>query len=206
MKIAHPLRGKRICLRNYTESDLSFLTDMWFDEENGAYLSDPTREYVDDAFQNALDTLGESPYGYYLVIELADSKEPIGSLCAFPNEQEMVYDIGYCIHKSHWRQGYGIEAVALLLQWLKAQGAKKVTAEVAAANLPSRMLLHKLGFTVEKETSFQKYNMNVRFDSYLYAKTWNSFSRALKTSFHTSTNAKSTPTGCFFAIQSRTEH
>lgn len=170
MKIARPLYGKRICLRNYTESDLTFLTDMWFDEENGAYMSDPTREYVDEAFQKALDTLGESPYGYYLVIELADSKEPIGSACIFPDQQEKVYDIGYCIHKSRWRQGYGSEAIALLFEWLKARGAKKVTAEVAVDNLPSRMLLHKFGFAVEKEASFQKYNMDVRFDSYLYAK------------------------------------
>lgn len=59
MKIEQPMLGKRICLRNYTESDLTFLTDMWFDEENGKYMSDPTREYVDETFQKALDTLGE---------------------------------------------------------------------------------------------------------------------------------------------------
>lgn len=85
MKIEQPMLGKRICLRNYTESDLTFLTDMWFDEENGKYMSDPTREYVDETFQKALDTLGESEYGYYLVIELADTKERIGSACMFPD-------------------------------------------------------------------------------------------------------------------------
>lgn len=170
MKIEQSILSRRICLRNYTESDLGFLTDMWFDEENGKYLSDPVREYVDEAFQRALDTLGESEYGYYLVIELADTKERIGSACMFPDEDKKVYDIGYCIHKSKWRQGYGSEAIASLLEWLKANGAGKVTAEVAAENAPSNALLRKYGFEVEKESEFKKYHMDVRFHSYIYAK------------------------------------
>lgn len=170
MKIEQPMLGKRICLRNYTESDLTFLTDMWFDEENGKYMSDPTREYVDETFQKALDTLGESEYGYYLVIELADTKERIGSACMFPDENKKVYDIGYCIHKSKWKQGYGSESIALMLEWLKVHGAEKVTAEVAVDNLPSNMLLRKFSFEIEKKTEFKKYNMDVRFDSYIYAK------------------------------------
>ncbi len=170
MKIEHPMLGKRICLCGYTESDLTFLTDMWFDEENGKYMSDPTREYVDEAYQKALDTLGESQDGYYLVIELADTKERIGSACMFPYEEKKVYDIGYCIHKSKWNQGYGSEAIALMLAWLKAHGAEKVTAEVAVKNIPSNRLLRKFGFEVEKTAQFKKYHMNVCFDSYIYAK------------------------------------
>lgn len=170
MKIKKEILGKRICLRNYSESDLTFLTEMWFDKENGKYLSDPAREYVDETFQNALDTLGESEYGYYLVIEFADTKERIGSACMFPDEEKKVYDIGYCIHKSKWNQGYGSEALSLILDWLKANDAEKVTAEVAVDNLPSNILLRKFGFEVEKKTEFKKYNMDVRFDSYIYAK------------------------------------
>lgn len=152
------------------ESDLTFLTDMWFDQENGKYMSDPAREYVDEAFQKALDTLGESQYGYYLVIALADTMESIGSFCIFPDEEKKVYDIGYCIHKKYWKSGYGSEAVALVLGWLTEQGAKKVTAEVAVENTASNALLQKFGFTVERKTEFKKYNMDVRFDSYIYAR------------------------------------
>lgn len=43
-------------------------------------------------------------------------------------------------------------------------------AEVATDNLPSNRLLQKFGFAVEKKSSFQKYNMDVRFDSYIYAR------------------------------------
>lgn len=83
---------------------------MWFHEENGKYMSDPIAEYVDQAYQKALDTLGESELGYYLVIELADTGESVGSFCMFPDEGKKVYDIGYCIHREHWKKGYGSAA------------------------------------------------------------------------------------------------
>lgn len=57
-----------------------------------------------------------------------------------------------------------------MLEWLKVHGAEKVTAEVAVDNLPSNMLLRKFSFEIEKKTEFKKYNMDVRFDSYIYAK------------------------------------
>ena len=171
MRIDKELIGQRIIIRNYEKSDLNFLTDMWFDEENGKYMSDPTAEYVDEVYQKALDTLGESKYGYYLLIALADTMESIGSFCIFPDEDKKVYDIGYCIHRNYWRSGYGSEAVSLVLDWLSEQGANKVTAEVAVENAASNALLQKFGFAVEKKTEFKKYNMDVRFDSYIYAKT-----------------------------------
>lgn len=170
MKIQTDLCGSHIRIRNYREADLPFLTDMWFDEENGKYLSDPTREYVDEAFQKALDTLGESVSGYYLVIELADTGERAGSCCMFPDETGKIYDIGYCIHRKFWRRGYGSEALRLMLDWMKAQGVEKVTAEVAVENVPSNRLLDRLGFVVEKRTEFHKYHMDISFDSYIYGK------------------------------------
>lgn len=170
MKIETALQGSRIQIRDYRKSDLEFLTDMWFDAENGAYLSDPARAYVDETYQHALDTLEDSPHGYYLVIELADTGETIGSCCMFPDETRKVYDIGYCIHKRHWKQGYGSETISLLLRWMQEQGAEKATAEVAVENAASNALLRKLGFEIEKRSEFKKYHMEVRFDSYLYAK------------------------------------
>ena len=170
MKLEQSIQGKRIRLRNYAKTDLTFLTDMWFDEENGKYLSDPAKDCVDEIYQNALDTLEESAYGYYLVMELADTGERIGSACMFPDEVKQVYDIGYCIHKKRWNQGYGSEAVELLCIWLQENGATKVTAEVATENAASNRLLRKLGFVIEKKSEFKKHNMDVRFESYIYAK------------------------------------
>lgn len=169
MKLNEPLTGERIIIRNYKSSDLPFITDMWLDEQNGKYMSDPAREYVTETYQRILENLENSDDGYYLVAELANKCVPIASAGIFPTG-DGIYDIGYCVHKSQWQQGFGSEIVSLLLNWLNQHGANKVMAEVAVDNLPSNLLLQKFGFAVERKSVFRKYDMDVQFDSYIYAK------------------------------------
>ena len=156
MKLDRELRGGRIVIRSYRKADLPFLTGMWFDEENGKYMSDPSAEYVDEVYRDILDDLENSTDGYYLVAELADTGEPVASAGVFP-VGEGTYDIGS-------------EIVSLLLDWLREHGAKKVTAEVAVENTASNRLLQKFGFVVERKSRFSKYRMDVHFDSVIYAK------------------------------------
>ena len=63
--------------------------------------------------------------------------------------------------------GFGLR---LFVRWAKSQGAEKVTAEVAVGNTASNALLRKFGFAVEKKAQFRKYNMDICFDSFIYAK------------------------------------
>ena len=171
MKLDRPLEGERIVIRSYAPEDLDFCTGMWFDPENGRYLSDPAREYVDEVFQQALDGLQDSGYGYYLVVERKVGGERIGTCCAFPDEAGKAYDIGYCVHKSCWRQGFGREIVELLLDWVRDQDGTAVTAEAARENRGSCALLEKCGFTLKREASFRKYHMDIEFDSCIYERT-----------------------------------
>ena len=85
--------------------------------------------------------LGSRKAQFYFVIELRATGERIGTCCAFPQDEEgtfdethRCYDIGYCIRKTHWRQGYGTEAVRLLMDWAAARGAREMTAEAAKEN------------------------------------------------------------------------
>ena len=171
MKLDRPLEGERIVIRSYAPEDLDFCTGMWFDPENGRYLSDPAREYVDEVFQRALDGLQDSGDGYYLVVERKGGRERIGTCCAFPDEAGKAYDIGYCVHKSCWRQGFGREIVELLLDWVRDQDGTAVTAEAARENRGSCALLEKCGFTLKREASFRKYHMDIEFDSCIYERT-----------------------------------
>lgn len=169
MRLNKSVLGKRIVIRNYEATDLDFIAEMWFDPENGRYMSDPTHEYIDDRYRSILNTLQDSTDGYYLVAELRESGERIGTAGIFPTA-ENDYDIGYCVHKDRQRQGYGTEIVSLLLDQLVSLGAETVRAEVAVGNLPSNLLMQKFGFAVEKCSEFKKYNMDICFSSYIYAK------------------------------------
>lgn len=168
MKIENPLAGARITIRNYQKKDLPFMTAMWFDEENGKYLSDPTAEYVDSVYQKALDALEDSPNGYYLTVLLNDSGEMIGSCCVFPDDEKEVFDIGYCIHKDRWRRGFGRELVSLIVDWVHEQGGTEITAEAAKENIASNRLLMDMGFKVAGESKFKKYNMDIYYESLVY--------------------------------------
>lgn len=168
MKLDTELTGARVYIRDYRPADLDFAAGMWMDGENGKYLSDPAWDYVDAPFQRALDTLQDSPLGYYLTVCLNGTGERIGTCCIFPDEGREEYDIGYCVHKSQWGRGFGTEIVRLAVDWVRTQGGKRVTAEVADANRGSRSLLEKCGFEMGQASEFEKYHMGVRYPSHIY--------------------------------------
>lgn len=60
-------------------------------------------------------------------------------------------EIGYGVGAAWQANGYGTEAVGGLVDWLTAQPAcRRLVAEVHQANVPSRRLLERLGFTVDE--------------------------------------------------------
>ena len=169
MQLENPLTTPRITIRDHRAADLPFVTAMWFDPENGKYLSDPTAEYVDEIYQAALDKLENSNDGYYLTVVQNGTEEIIGTCCIFPDENKECFDIGYCVHKDCWRKGYGTEIIALITAWLRDNGGTEITAEVAKENMASKLLLERTGFKVKRESSFKKYNMGIDFESYIYS-------------------------------------
>lgn len=168
MKLKESLDSTRLLIRNYEPTDLDFCTSIWLDEENGKFLSDPTAAFVDKTYQKALDTLQDSTMGYYLIAASPAGHPLIGTFSVFPDETNAIYDIGYCIHKEYWNQGYGTELVKTMIQWVRKQGGKKITAEVAVENTASNSLLQKLGFVIKQESVFEKYGMNTSFKSMIY--------------------------------------
>ena len=177
MQIKTPLEGARVRVRDYKNEDLPFVTGLWFDPENGRYMSDPAADRVDERYRRSCAEMEDNAGGFYFVIELCGTGERIGTCCAFPQDEEGAfdethgcYDIGYCIHKSRWRQGFGTEVVNLLADWVREQGGTAVTAEAAKENRASCALLEKCGFAVLKEASFKKYHMGIVFSSLIYTK------------------------------------
>ncbi len=169
MLIEKSLTSSRITVRNYQKSDLPYLTAMWFDEENGKYMSDPTLEYVDNDFQKALDCLENNPDGYYLTVVLNGSDKIIGSACIFPDDKREIFNIGYCINKDYWGNGFGSELLGLIITWICDNGGIEITAEVAQDNFASNKLLKNNGFKIKKKSQFKKYKMDICFNSYVYS-------------------------------------
>ena len=65
---------------------------------------------------------------YQWAIELNDIEQPIGSISVVSlNEDVQSAELGYCIGKSWWHQGYTTEAVEAVIRFLMAEaGAGRV--------------------------------------------------------------------------------
>jgi ribosomal-protein-alanine N-acetyltransferase len=168
MQINEVLKGNRIRIRDYRRNDLAFVVTMWLDEENGKYLNDPTKESVDEVYMGMLEKMEDNPFGYYLILEEADTCRLIGTCGIFPCEEKDLYDIGYCIHKDCWNQGYGTEAISLILEWIWQHGGIAVFAEAAKQNPASNRLLQKLGFQKKQDSEYEKYGTDIVFESNIY--------------------------------------
>ena len=165
MKLDPPIETPRLKLRAYRRDDRDFSVGMWCDGENGAYMSDPLFADVDAEYLAYFDEMEDDPDGYYLIAERKDTGERIGTCCLFPEDDNC--DIGYCVRKDRWHEGFGSEMLAGMLAWIRASGFRTVTAEVADRNAASNGLLAKSGFVSETATRFRKYGGDTVFDAHI---------------------------------------
>ena len=166
MKVESPIETPRLLLRAYRAEDRVFCLSLWCDAQNGAYMSDPESRNIDERYLSYFDDMENDPDGYYLIAVLRDGLEPVGTCCLFPEGENA--DIGYCIRRDHWREGLGRELLEGLLQRIKANGFRSVTAEVADENAASKGLLQSFGFVPAQATCFKKYGTDVVFDAHVY--------------------------------------
>lgn len=160
----------RLRLRGQTRADTAFALGIWSDPEMGRYLSDPPREQVDAAYRAALDELENSAEGYYIIAEDKRTGVRIGTCCAFPEQGGASWDLGYCIHRDFWRQGYAAEMVSAVVEFAKANGAQYATAGVAKENDGSNRVMQRLGFAPAREGRFKKCGTDVVYEEYIYQK------------------------------------
>ena len=168
MKLTRPMETARLRVRSYRAEDRDFCLSLWGDRENGKYMSDPAAENADERYLSLFDGMEEDPDGYYLIAELRETGERVGTCCAFPENGNA--DIGYCIKKDRWRQGLGAEMVSALLLRAGEAGCVSATAEAADENAASVGLLLSLGFAPERKTVYRKLGEETRFEAHVYRK------------------------------------
>lgn len=166
MLLKYNIETTRLMIRSWKKTDTEFTLDLWGDRENGKYMSDPARENQDGEYLQAVEEMEDHPEGYYFVAVLKGEGNRVGTCCAFPENGN--YDIGYCISKMHWKEGLGTEMIAALISWIKENGGKTITGEVADVNLASIALLRKFGFSEDIKTRYKKWGEETYFDSHYY--------------------------------------
>ena len=114
---------------------------IWLDDEMGRYLSDPPRENASEACMNFAKYIEKDESWYPFVVFSKKTNEFIGTCSVVPMEDPKHWDLGYCVHKNYWRQGYTTEMIKALMAFGYQKGARKFTADVAQENQASNGVL-----------------------------------------------------------------
>ena len=109
---------------------------------------------------------------YQWAIEVNDIEQPIGSISVVSLDEDVQSaEIGYCIGKSWWHQGYTTEAVEAVIRFLMAEvGAGRVWAQHDVANPNSGEVMKKAGMDYEGTLRQSAKNNQGIVDSAVYAK------------------------------------
>lgn len=167
MKI-EKIETSRLYLRGFEKEDARFAIGIWNDEEMGEYLADEAMKEIDEEYLKEIEELGNDDSCCYLISELKDNHERIGTCSFIPSEDGTSYDLAYCVHKDNWRQGYATEMVKGMIEYAKKMGAEKVTVTVDKQNAASNKVMSKIGFKVAGESTYRKRGTEKAFADYKY--------------------------------------
>lgn len=125
---------ERLIIRRTRGVDMPFCFSIWLDAEMGKYLADPPREKASETYLEFNPESQPEENWYYFVAESRETGELIGTCSIGCSEDKTEWDLGYCIHKRYWRQGYGTEMVEALIEYGRQNGGHVFTANVAKEN------------------------------------------------------------------------
>lgn len=148
------LETERLLLRPFVWEDREAMYRNWeSDPEVTKYLTwqhYTSLETVGPVLQKWLDSYAKPDF-YQWAIVLKALGEPIGTISVVSCDSRLSRpEIGYCIGKAWWRQGYTSEALRAVIDFLIGEvGANRVEARHDPRNPNSGAVMRKCGMTYE---------------------------------------------------------
>jgi RimJ/RimL family protein N-acetyltransferase len=144
----------RLRLRELTAADAPFILRLLNEPSFIENIGDRGVRTVEDArvyIQNGpVASYVRFGFGLYLV-EMSESREPIGICGILQRDTLPDPDLGYAFLPPYWRHGYALESAAAVRHYARAElGLGRLLAITNPANATSIRLLEKLGFTFER--------------------------------------------------------
>lgn len=165
------LETPRLILRAFAPEDWRAVHEYASDPEVTRYMPwGPNDEAASKHFVATVIVKQQDPRtDYDWAITLREQGTLIGG-CGIYRQGFGVGEMGYCLHRSYWNQGYGTEAAKALLEWaFTAGGFHRIYARCDPRNIGSARIMEKNGMRKEghlRECSFKDGEWA---DSLLYA-------------------------------------
>lgn len=148
------LATERLTLRRFEPEDAEQVFYNWQrDPEVTKYLTWKPYQAVEDTGKKLQEWASQySEDNFYMwAIELGELEQPIGSISAVKLAEEIDgVEIGYCIGRAFWHQGYATEALREVIRFFMEEvGASRVWAEHDIDNPNSGKVMQAAGMTFE---------------------------------------------------------
>ncbi len=143
------IKTEHLILRKFKESDAQDMFDGWCnDPEVTKYMTWNPHEniQVTQAILNNWIKEYDNPDTIRYAITLKNSGELIGSI-DIVNFIDGNPEIGYCLSRSYWNNGYMTEACQAFIKHLFRIGFKKLLIEAKTDNIASNRVIEKCGFS-----------------------------------------------------------
>ncbi len=148
------LQSERLLLRKITGQDLHDIFEIYSNREVMLYFDDRYAfESIDEAEKmiNDYDSVLSNQDGMRWGIVLKDCGKLVGT-CGFHgmSDYHKRIEIGYDLNRDYWGKGIMKEALSLIIDYAFTESeVNRIEAFVEPPNRSSRILLEKLGFSME---------------------------------------------------------
>lgn len=152
------ITGERLCLRPFTESDITADYIRWLnDPEVVRFSNQRFRRHDEKSCLDYLRSFGGSD-NLFLAVRLANDKRLIGTMTAYVSSQHGTADMGLLVgERGLWGQGFGLEAWNLLLNYLlQVRRLRKITAGTLRCNVGMTRIMERSGMRMEAVRSHQE--------------------------------------------------
>ncbi len=153
---AQGIEGKQICLLSFVPADITPAYLGWLNDARVTRFSNQRfRRHDANSSAAYLKTL-ENSDSLFLSIRHKESGAAIGTMTAYVFRHHGTVDVGLLVGIESWGKGYGQDAWDTLLDWLQAQGARKITAGAAAGNHGMITIMERSGMQLEARRKGQE--------------------------------------------------
>lgn len=149
-----PLETERLILRRYTAQDAPAIYRNWAsDDEVTKYLTWPTHSDVGVTEWVLTDWVKryDQPDTYHWGLELKATGELIGDIAVVDMDENVLEaELGWCMGRKWWGNGYMPEAALAVLKYLFAEvGFNRIRSSHDVNNPKSGRVMQKIGMTFE---------------------------------------------------------
>ncbi len=165
------IETENLIVRNYNLSDEKDLCEYMLQRVDAEF-----ERYVDfTAEKSKYEIEFRSSSDEFFAIELKSEHKVIGNVYLGKRDFD-TRELGYVLNNNYHQKGYGSEACKAAVEYMFANGVRRIYAECCPQNTASWKLMEKIG--LEREAFFKK-NISVRndengkpiyWDTYVYAK------------------------------------